>query len=151
VALHIIYRNTPILGWGVPAAVLVGVCVLSPHRLTCTNPACRALLFLGDASYALYLVHPIALALPRWLFPHLIEPETHPWLYAAMLLFLAIAASIVVYVAFERPTTQVLQKGIKVLVARTIPGSSAGAQLPLPRSIEADAPDRGVGSVAGGV
>jgi exopolysaccharide production protein ExoZ len=119
IAVHIVYRDTRLLGWGVSAALIVGACALSTRSVSCTGPLCRALSFLGDASYALYLVHPIAITLPRRLFPHFIDAATHPWLYVALLLCITIAAAIVVHVAFERPTTRVLQRAIKSMIGRT--------------------------------
>jgi len=109
-----------VIEWGVPAAIIVGACTLSAGSIACTNPLCRALSFLGDASYSLYLVHPIAITLPRRLFPRVVDPATHPWIYAALLLCTAVAAACVVHVIFERPVTRVLQRAVKSVTRRPI-------------------------------
>jgi exopolysaccharide production protein ExoZ len=107
---------TRVVQWGIPAALIVGACALSAGKISCSTSLCRTLSFLGDASYSLYLIHPIAITLPRRLFPRLIEPGTHPWIYAAMLLCTAVAAATVVHVLFERPATRVLQRAVKSII-----------------------------------
>ena len=101
---------TRVIEWGFPAALIVGACTLSTGSVSCSGPLCRAFSFLGNASYSLYLVHSIAIPLPRQLFPRLIDPATHPWLYAALLLCTAVAAASFVHVLFERPVTRILQR-----------------------------------------
>jgi len=109
---------TRVMEWGIPAALIVGACALSTGSVLCSSPLSRALSFLGDASYSLYLVHPIAITLPRRLFPRLIDPATHPWLYAVLLLCTAVAAATIVHVVFERPATRVLQRAVKSIIRR---------------------------------
>jgi peptidoglycan/LPS O-acetylase OafA/YrhL len=48
------------LVWGLPAALLIATAASHEHRLTLHLP--RALLTLGDASYATYLIHPLVIA-----------------------------------------------------------------------------------------
>jgi exopolysaccharide production protein ExoZ len=107
---------TRVIEWGFPAALIVGACALSTGSVSCSSPLCRAFSFLGDASYSLYLVHSIAIPLPRQLFPRLIDPATHPWLYAALLLCTAVAAASFVHVLFERPVTRILQRTVKSII-----------------------------------
>jgi peptidoglycan/LPS O-acetylase OafA/YrhL len=65
----------------------------------------QALLLLGDASYALYLIHPFSMRAVglfwRWL--HLSGPVAAAG-YIATSLLLAIALAVAVYRWFERPT-----------------------------------------------
>jgi len=61
---------------------------------------------LGEASYALYLTHPFAIALAR----ALINPAIHPWPFVPPALCLAINAASTVYVTFEKPLTRGLQR-----------------------------------------
>jgi peptidoglycan/LPS O-acetylase OafA/YrhL len=64
-----------IIALGVPSAFIVGALALADYT---AKPALawRALSFLGDASYSLYLVHPLAITLPRRLFPYVVNPAT---------------------------------------------------------------------------
>ena len=84
---------------GVPMSFLVGAAVLGrPLRVP------RALLLLGDASYALYLVHPFAMRPVAliWQHLHLIGPILAS-LYAATVLLLAVIGAVGVHLWFERP------------------------------------------------
>ncbi len=51
--------------WGLPSAALVAACVLSSAQWQ-PGPVGRFFGLLGDASYSLYLVHPLAFPLVRW-------------------------------------------------------------------------------------
>ncbi len=84
---------------GVPMSVVVAAAVLGrPIRVPST------LLLLGDASYALYLVHPFAMRPVGfvWQRLHLIGPAAGI-LYAATALLLAIIGAICMHLGFERP------------------------------------------------
>lgn len=100
-----------IVALGVPSAFIVGALALSDYTAKAA-PAWRALSFLGYASYSLYLVHPLAITLPRRLFPYVIDPATSPWLYAGLLVTIAVSAAAAVHLTFERPITQFLQRKI---------------------------------------
>ena len=98
--------------WGVPAAGIVGAAALCPPAVA-TGPLRRWLERLGDASYALYLVHyglfaAIEAALRR--------VSTLPRLPAVpfmlMLVALAVAAGFVVHHLFEVPVTRWLQRRV---------------------------------------
>ena len=45
-----------------------------------------------------------------------IDPATHPWLYAALLLCTAVVAASFVHVVFERPVTRILQRTVKSII-----------------------------------
>jgi len=96
------------LFWGLPAAALVASCALASktwHR----GAAGRFFGLLGDASYSLYLVHPLTFPLVRWTIGRLFVGTDAGWLYAAIAWAVAIAASIACYLIFERPITRALQ------------------------------------------
>jgi exopolysaccharide production protein ExoZ len=105
---------------GLPSALIVGGLALADYTAK-TGPAERALSFLGDASYSLYLVHPLAITLPRKLFPHFIDPATSPWLYAGLLVVTVLIAAVFVHLLFERPITRFLQRRIASHQARLEP------------------------------
>ena len=96
---------------GAPAALIVAGLVLSgrPPR---TGIVWWALGHLGDASYALYLVHPLVATIPRRAFPGLLDLASHPWLSGSVLVLAAVVAAIAVHFLFERPVTRALQKCI---------------------------------------
>ena len=84
---------------GVPMAMLMAGTVLGrPVRIG------RALLLLGDASYALYLVHPFAMrpVALLWRHLHLTGPVAAAG-YAVVALTLAVAGAICVQLWFDRP------------------------------------------------
>ncbi|SDO06178.1 Peptidoglycan/LPS O-acetylase OafA/YrhL, contains acyltransferase and SGNH-hydrolase domains [Methylobacterium phyllostachyos] len=95
---------------GVPAALLVAS-ALGPGRdaaqVARLPVPTRALVILGDASYALYLVHPFALRLMREVLLRLgAAPALHP--YGGMILMLAasITAALLVHRYVETPLTR---------------------------------------------
>ncbi|HET7882655.1 MAG TPA: acyltransferase [Acetobacteraceae bacterium] len=96
--------NAP-LAVGLPMALLLATAVLGTPV-----PISRTWLLLGDASYALYLVHPFAMraASLLWLRLHLAGPVAAAT-YAATALALAIIAAVCVHLWFERPVTRWLR------------------------------------------
>jgi peptidoglycan/LPS O-acetylase OafA/YrhL len=84
---------------GAPMALLVAAAVLGhPIRVP------EMLLLLGDASYALYLVHPFAMRPVELLWQHFhLSGLIAATLCAGTALLLAIAGAICVYLWFERP------------------------------------------------
>ena len=98
------------LEWGVPGAMLVAAFALV-KRPPPAGPVSRAMGFLGDASYSLYLVHAIVIPAVRRVMPSLDTPLM-PWLYALALIGGSIAAACLSYLWFERPITRTLQRWI---------------------------------------
>jgi peptidoglycan/LPS O-acetylase OafA/YrhL len=95
---------------GLPMAMIVAGAVLGKQvRVP------RTLLLLGDASYALYLVHPFAMrpAGLLWQRLHLSGPIAAAG-YAGAALLLAIAGAICVHLWFERPVSA----GLRALLSR---------------------------------
>jgi exopolysaccharide production protein ExoZ len=100
------------LGWGLGATAIVAGAVLRAPMVG--SPISRALGRLGDASYSLYLVHPIAflfvrnavLRLGAW------DHIAGIWVYAyaALLLLSSIAAALLMWWIFERPITRALRR-----------------------------------------
>lgn len=91
---------------GVPAVMLVMAAVLGPEpRLPPLLG--RAIVLLGDASYALYLFHPMVLRATRLFFA---GTEIGPWTYVIIAMSIAVAMSVVVHLAFERPLTRYLRR-----------------------------------------
>lgn len=97
-----------VLFWGLPGAALVAACALS-SRTWHPGPAGRFFGLLGDASYSLYLVHPLTFPLVRWTVGRLFVGTDAGWVYAAIAWLVAIAASVACYLIFERPITRALQ------------------------------------------
>jgi peptidoglycan/LPS O-acetylase OafA/YrhL len=101
-----------VLLWGVPAIAIIGGLALAEQR-PAANGFWRLFGFLGDASYSLYLVHPMALGLPRMVLGRWIEPASAPWFYVFCMLACAIVLPLLVYVFIEKPATEALQKKIE--------------------------------------
>jgi peptidoglycan/LPS O-acetylase OafA/YrhL len=101
-----------ILFWGLPGAALVASCALSSSTWR-PGAAGRFFGLLGDASYSLYLVHPLIFPLVRWTAGRLFDFSAIPWVYAGIAYVAAIAASVVCYLLFERPITRALQRRLR--------------------------------------
>ena len=119
---------------GVPAALLVAA-ALGPERdaaqVACLPGPVRALVQLGDASYALYLVHPFALRLVREILLRLgVAPALHPGGTLLPMLAASVAAAILVHLFIERPLTRRLRGRLDPGAAR-IP--ACAAPVPAPR------------------
>ncbi len=102
---------------GLPMALLVAAAVFGGAlRLP------RALPLLGDASFALYLVHPFSMRVVRllWQGLHLTGPAAAV-AYVAVALLLAVAASVAVHLLFERPVGGWLRARLVDLQARRAP------------------------------
>lgn len=98
------------LSQGLPAALLVAAAALGRPRHDApekaASPSVRALSALGDASYALYLVHPFVLraareALLRTHLADLVGPQASLWLMLAA----TVPAALLVHRLVERPLT----------------------------------------------
>ena len=93
------------IGWGAPAALLVAAAALGreKERDGALTRMCAAL---GDASYALYLIHPFVIRGVRVGVLHLgLADDLGLWGYLAVVLAAAIAAAGLVYRFVERPST----------------------------------------------
>jgi peptidoglycan/LPS O-acetylase OafA/YrhL len=99
------------LEWGLPAAVLVAALTLGRDAPQ-PGAAGRALGFLGDVSYSLYLVHVLAFPLARRAFAPFTGSLPGQIGYLLALIAASVAAAIVCYLAFERPLTRMLQRRI---------------------------------------
>ena len=98
--------------WGLPAAAIVAGAVLGGPRAP--GPIARALVFLGDASYSIYLVHWLAILALTALVAYLrLDIAAAPWTYLAAQALFALAASVAVYLAYEQPVTRALQRRLR--------------------------------------
>lgn len=105
-ALHLV-------AWGLPAAIIVGALVLM--RENAPQPVAPAVtrfwVWLGDASYALYLVHPFVVVGVRkiWLAAGLGE-RLGLWPLVAAMIVASVAAALLVHEAIEKPITSALTR-----------------------------------------
>jgi exopolysaccharide production protein ExoZ len=89
------------IGLGIPS-------VLAVSAVTLTGGSLRfpAIDKLGDASYAIYLVHPMIVALARMLARRgYLQPAAMPWAYLAGVVAVSIGAALLVHEYFEKPLT----------------------------------------------
>ncbi len=132
------------VGLGVPALLIVGGYALQEPR-PLNNPLAIRLEKLGDASYAIYLLHPMVFILARFAWPpvqgaaQLIAPAPWSdvmaaWIYATVVFALMLGVSVLTHVVFERPTTRYLTR---VLVRRRPP---ARREVAPPSSLASAAP-----------
>jgi peptidoglycan/LPS O-acetylase OafA/YrhL len=89
------------IGLGIPSLLVVAAVSLTktPFDFPVANK-------LGDASYAIYLVHPIIIAIARkFAARSLLEPIALPWVYLICVVAASIGAAVIVHEYFERPIT----------------------------------------------
>ncbi|MFC6746661.1 acyltransferase family protein [Methylobacterium persicinum] len=95
---------------GLPALLLVAGAALGPGGGAMPSLPVRALARLGDASYALYLVHPFALRAGReGLVRFGLAGPLHPWGSLVVMVSLAVVAALVVHLFVEAPLTRRLR------------------------------------------
>ena len=98
------------LGWGLPAAAMLTAAVLKPQKPHREGRLAAAAVMLGDASYALYLVHPfVIVGLNKiWTGTGLYQ-ALGAWPYIVLVLVSASLTSLAVHRWFEVPVTQRLR------------------------------------------
>lgn len=100
-----------VLIWGVPAAFVVAAVALSDFK-PAPGRLIRAIAFVGDASFSIYLMHALAITVPRrFLTPVMAVPQM-PWTFLILLTVFATIVGIVTYLVFERPLTRALHRRI---------------------------------------
>jgi peptidoglycan/LPS O-acetylase OafA/YrhL len=100
------------LAYGLPATFLVASAALaSPERRSAENLLIRWGVVLGDASYALYLLHPFVIRALRELVTRTaIAAQIGPWGFVVVSILCAAAAAIGVNRVFERPITRAARR-----------------------------------------
>jgi exopolysaccharide production protein ExoZ len=93
--------------YGLPAALLV-IAALAFESDGQTQPATRLMTQLGDASYALYLLHPFVLRFLALVAGGMITAIS-PWLFLILGVTLSCIAAMIVWRWFEKPVTRALQ------------------------------------------
>ncbi|MEZ0170054.1 acyltransferase family protein [Microvirga sp. TS319] len=95
------------VAYGVPAAFFVAAAALGAERVRPETWLGRIGNALGDASYALYLVHPFVIRASREIVLRTgLGPVIGTWGYVALVLAGAVLASLLVFRWYERPMTQ---------------------------------------------
>jgi exopolysaccharide production protein ExoZ len=96
-----------VLGWGLPAALIVAAAALGRERAPSANWATRLAVATGDASYALYLLHPFVIRGGRAFAMRTgLADVIGPWGFVALSLLAATVAALFVHRWFERPATE---------------------------------------------
>src|SRR5258708_8982449 len=119
-----------VVTWGGPAScILAGlVFIKNPNNGRISD----VISLLGNASYALYLVHPFIFVLPRRFFPDIVASVSSPLLFGMLLLSCSVAAAIFVHLVIEKPTTRMLRKAISGLSKRHVISAPTGVQDTIP-------------------
>ena len=95
---------TRVCGWGVPAALLLLAAIAGPFQSR--SLVVRTGLTLGDASFALYLLHPFAIAFCRRVIPALpVTPLVEVCIFCSAGFLLAVAGSVAANQLIERRLT----------------------------------------------
>jgi exopolysaccharide production protein ExoZ len=103
-----------VLAYGVPAALLVAAAALRPSGKQGTGALTRVAVAVGDASYALYLLHPFVIRAGREaVLRSGLGPSIAPWGFVAFALVLATAAALLAHRVFERPMTAWMRRRLE--------------------------------------
>jgi peptidoglycan/LPS O-acetylase OafA/YrhL len=122
----------PVLRGGLPAAVILGACVLARPGAGAVRPAAAfapaalaasVAAALGDASYSLYLCHPFVIRLCRNLWLAVVKDRLPVGGFLLLALGLAMAAGLVLHRLIERPMTRWLQMRWRLRRLVTAPSS----------------------------
>ncbi len=99
-----------LIGCGLPMALIFAAIVLTERGLKTQSRLAAAFALLGDASYALYLFHPLVIIFARkaYLALHLAETIGF-WPLIAVDLPMAALAALIIHVTVEKPVTHALQ------------------------------------------
>jgi exopolysaccharide production protein ExoZ len=134
-AVAVLYFNPPqaasirLLEWGVPAAMIVAGAVLGERRQD-SGPVASFVVLLGNASYAIYLTHPLFGSVVFLTWQHgLNHVPMVPAL--ASILLLCVASSVAIYHFIERPVTRAVSRGLMRMA-----GTLAAIPRPLPAAKE---------------
>ena len=101
------------LAYGVPAAMLVAAVALG-RKSRDEGRLARIGAAVGDASYALYLVHPFAIRAGREVvWRSGLAGVVGPWTFVILALAASVLAAILVYRVFERPATAWVRARLK--------------------------------------
>lgn len=102
------------LAWGLPAACLVAAAALGPERPLAMNALTRFGVLAGDASYAIYLVHPFVIRGMGAIMQRLgADAILGLWGFIALSLLATLLAGVVVHRWFELPAMQILRARIE--------------------------------------
>ena len=104
---HFIPEGIRWIRWGIPAGFLVGAVTLV--RTPIFVP--RFVNVLGDASYAIYLVHPAVINLVRSAAARRLyfQPTSTPWAYMLGSVALSVLAALIFHLGYEKPKTTFLK------------------------------------------
>jgi exopolysaccharide production protein ExoZ len=107
-------------GCGLPMALLFGAVVLAEPAVTARSRTMAFLAHAGDASYALYLFHPLVIILTRkaFLAAHL-ESLAGFWPLVAADLAVSVVVALAIYRFIEKPVTLKLQNGFNAKIGKT--------------------------------
>jgi exopolysaccharide production protein ExoZ len=95
---------------GLPAAMIVAAAALGPAPRT-SGLVWAAILFFGEASYALYLMHPFAITLPRYFGVTKDGVAAYPYIYSMLMVVSALIIAALTHVLVERPALKFLRSG----------------------------------------
>jgi len=96
------------LVWGLPSAVFVAALALTKEWHVYKSPFWKGFQIVGEASYTLYLSHPFVISVVYIVWRALFDQGGlfHYTAYTALVLFSAVAYSVVALIVLERPMTR---------------------------------------------
>jgi exopolysaccharide production protein ExoZ len=122
---------SPVLGNGVPTSLLL-ISTLSLESLVADNALTRALLYLGDASYATYLSHPFVVEAMRKLIPKVVHGfDVRSTVGILITVVVASAVGCLVYRYVDKPLHRAIRRliDIKRRVVSTPAGEEASIRM----------------------
>lgn len=100
---------------GLPAAALVAAAALRPEKRSGDGPGGRWAVSIGDASYALYLLHPFVIRAGSEILSRTgLAPAVGPWGFVLLALAASTAVAVLAFRWFEQPLTDRLRKWLEI-------------------------------------
>ena len=105
--------------WGAPAALMIAAAALGRWRQP-PGPMSRAGAMVGDASYALYLLHPFVLRACRLVWEQSgLERNAGPVAFIACFAFISVLVAVLVHRSFEIKVTRFVQVRLDTLMTNS--------------------------------
>lgn len=93
--------------WGLPAVLILTAATLRTEGSSASGRMMSFLVLLGDASYALYLLHPMVIRPLRLIWDRVgLSATVSPWTFIALAIIILMPVSIFVHIWIERPMTK---------------------------------------------
>ncbi len=111
------------LAWGLPALLVTLSFIKMPFKKSLPT---GLLVPLGNASYSIYLSHPMIMILFAFLIRfHILKPIAYPIIFPLLLVVICTVFGLIIHYLVERPILALLRNWLPMTGQRSVPGLSA--------------------------